>query len=59
MTEFEWDAAKARANLAKHGVSFEFATEAFRDPLAVDWIDDSEDHGDERAILLASAAISS
>jgi uncharacterized DUF497 family protein len=28
MTEFEWDAAKARENLRKHGVNFEFATQA-------------------------------
>ena len=29
---FDWDAAKAKINLAKHGVSFEEATEAFEDP---------------------------
>ena len=32
---FEWDADKARANLAKHGVSFEEATTVFQDPLEV------------------------
>lgn len=31
---FEWDAAKATSNLAKHGVSFETATRVFADPLA-------------------------
>jgi len=30
---FEWDAAKAPSNLKKHRVSFEEATEIFRDPL--------------------------
>lgn len=29
---FEWDSAKAGVNLSKHGVSFEFACEAFFDP---------------------------
>ena len=30
--ELEWDDAKAAANLAKHGVAFEFAVEVFGDP---------------------------
>lgn len=32
--KFEWDAHKAEANLAKHGVSFEDASTVFGDPLA-------------------------
>ncbi len=32
---FEWDAAKAEANLRKHGVSFELARFAFADPFAI------------------------
>lgn len=31
-TIFEWDEAKAEANAAKHGVSFELAQHAFLDP---------------------------
>lgn len=30
--EFEWDEDKAVANLAKHGVSFPYATRVFLDP---------------------------
>ena len=30
--EFEWDSVKAETNLAKHGVDFETACEAFFDP---------------------------
>ena len=30
--EFEWDDAKAAANIEKHGLSFEAATDVFRDP---------------------------
>ena len=33
--EFEWDATKAAANLAKHGVSFPEAMGVFGDPLEV------------------------
>jgi uncharacterized DUF497 family protein len=49
--EFEWDRAKAAANLAKHGVSFEQARQAFDDPFAIDFVDDREDYGDSRLIL--------
>ena len=56
MLEFEWDDEKARRNLRKHGVSFEQATQAFRDPLGIEWIDDSQDYGEERAILLGMAS---
>jgi uncharacterized DUF497 family protein len=31
---FEWNEAKAAANLKKHGVSFETAVRAFDDPFA-------------------------
>ena len=37
--EFEWDQAKAAANLAKHGVSFEEAKTVFDDRLYVDFYD--------------------
>jgi hypothetical protein len=37
--DFEWDAEKASSNRTKHGVAFEEAAEAMRDPLAVDFDD--------------------
>jgi uncharacterized protein len=49
---FEWDDAKPAANLAKHGVSFEQAREAFSDPFAIDFVDDREDYGEQRVMLL-------
>jgi len=39
---FEWDPAKAAANLLQHGVSFEDAATVFLDPLAK--IHDDPDH---------------
>jgi uncharacterized protein len=50
--DFEWDDAKAAANLAKHGVSFEQARAAFDDPFAIDFVDDREDYGEPRLILV-------
>ena len=38
--EFEWDDDKAAANLRKHGITFEQARSVFRDPLAIELIDD-------------------
>ena len=38
-TIFEWDEAKARSNLHKHGISFEAATLAFDDPDSVTELD--------------------
>jgi hypothetical protein len=32
---FEWDSAKAEANLKKHGVAFEDAVRVFADPLHI------------------------
>jgi uncharacterized protein len=37
--DFEWDAEKAARNVAKHGVSFEEAAIAMRDPLSQDFAD--------------------
>jgi uncharacterized protein len=50
---FEWDDEKAKANLAKHGVSFEEAKEAFHDPFALEFLDDRFDYGEDRFVLIA------
>jgi len=42
--EFEWDPAKATVDWEKHGVSFELATTAFKDPFAIEFVDDREDY---------------
>ena len=50
--KFTWDPKKARANLLKHGVSFEEAATVFADPLAR--IHDDPDHsiGEFREIIV-------
>jgi uncharacterized protein len=55
MLRFEWELEKARASLAKHGVSLEEAEEAFRDPFGLELIDDRFDYGEERLILIGMA----
>ena len=50
--DFEWDDAKAAQNYAKHGVSFDRARRAFADPFGVGEIDDREDYGEDRFIVV-------
>jgi len=52
--KFEWDPAKAAANIAKHGVSFEQAEAAFTDPNAMELLDENS-QGEERWRLLGRA----
>ena len=53
MLDFEWDDAKARSNLAKHGVSFVEAKEAFRDPFGLELFDDRFEYDENRFVLIA------
>jgi len=50
--KFEWNRSKAKDNYAKHGVSFEFAKGVFKDPFAVEFLDDREDYGEERFVVI-------
>ena len=49
---FEWDPAKAAANLDTHGVSFEEAATVFQDPLAKIHSDPDHSESEDRAILI-------
>ena len=49
---FEWDQAKAIANLRKHGVSFDEATEAFGDPLSLNLPDPNHAAREQRFLVL-------
>jgi uncharacterized DUF497 family protein len=50
--EFEWDDAKAEANLRKHKLSFRIASRVFDDPLVLIEQDDSEDYGESRYLAI-------
>lgn len=53
---FEWDDAKARANVRKHGISFEEASTAFADASALLLDDDDHSEAEERFVLLGMSA---
>jgi uncharacterized DUF497 family protein len=53
--DFEWDATKARRNYQKHGVTFHVARKAFADPFMVEILDEREDCGEERFLLIGMA----
>ena len=50
--QFEWDARKASANKAKHGVSFEEAVTVFADPLARIFDDPEHSESERREIIV-------
>ncbi len=52
MIKFEWDVAKAAANIKKHGISFEEAQSIFYDEFAVQFFDDEHSSDEERFLLL-------
>lgn len=47
---FEWDEAKGRENLAKHGVSFDEAKTVFGDPLSVTILDPDQSADEGRFV---------
>ena len=53
---FEWDPARARLNVRKHGVTFEEAQTAFSDESAVIIDDPDDSDGEARLILLGMSA---
>ena len=50
--QFEWNPAKAKANLRKHGVAFEEAATVFFDDRAIEFYDDSHSDWEDRMLLL-------
>ncbi len=53
--KFEWHNAKAGSNFSTHGVSFDLAKSAFRDPFAIERLDDREDYSEERFVMIGMA----
>jgi uncharacterized DUF497 family protein len=50
--KFEWDEAKAAQNYADHGVTFEAAERVFQDPFAIERLDDRDDYGEDRYVII-------
>jgi uncharacterized DUF497 family protein len=55
--EYEWDPAKAKGNLAKHGVSFEEAASAFLDPMALSGPDPDHSANEARYVTFAYSGL--
>ncbi len=53
--KFEWNKSKAKDNYSKHGVGFELAKNVFKDPLAVEFLDDRQDYGEDRFVTIGTA----
>jgi uncharacterized DUF497 family protein len=54
---FEWDAKKAAANLAKHGVSFDESATVFADPEALDGPDVQHSGQEVRSLRLGRSVL--
>jgi uncharacterized protein len=50
--KFEWNKSKAKDNFERHGVTFDLAKEVFKDPFAVEFLDDRQDYGEERFVII-------
>lgn len=49
---FEWDAKKAKANLLRHGVSFEEASTVFGYPLSETYDDPDHSESESRFVII-------
>ncbi len=54
--KFEWDRAKAAANVKKHKVTFEAAKTVFYDDLAVQFFDEDHASTEDRFLLLGMSS---
>ena len=53
--KFEWDIKKEKANIKKHGVSFEQASYVFADSFALSKFDEEHSYDEDRWILLGKS----
>jgi hypothetical protein len=49
---FEWDANKAKSNIAKHNVSFEDSASVFRDKNMISIFDDEHSESEDRWVTI-------
>ena len=52
---YEWDETKNKANIRKHGVSFQEAAEALEDPDAIEMYDENHSYGNEDRFICIGA----
>ena len=54
---FEWDPAKAAANISKHGVSFDEASTVFADALSATAHDPDHSRGESRLLTFGMSSV--
>ena len=53
--KFEWDIAKEKVNISKHGITFEEASYVFSDPYSLSRYDDDHSVDEDRWVLLGKS----
>ena len=53
---FQWEPNKARSNQVKHGISFQSATQIFKDPAMMTVFDEAHSLNEDRWITLGQTA---
>lgn len=53
---FEWDEAKNQTNIEKHSVSFEYAKQAFSDPMRLTLHDSSHSQTEDRFFCIGKTS---
>jgi len=53
--KFQWEERKAASNIVDHGVTFDAARDVFKDPFAVEQLDDRENYGEDRFTIIGMA----
>lgn len=56
MIQFEWDPAKAKMNLRKHGIAFREAATVLRDPFGITIFDPDHSEEEDRFITFGFSA---
>ena len=51
---FEWDSAKEKKNITKHGISFSVAAKVFGDPYRIEMFDKKHSINEDRYITIGS-----
>ncbi|CAK0780455.1 conserved hypothetical protein [Gammaproteobacteria bacterium] len=53
--KFEWDRNKEKANIQKHGITFEEASYVFADPFALNRYNDEHSSEEDRWVMLGKS----
>lgn len=55
MLHFEWDTNKAKMNITIHGISFDEASTAFKDPISLTIYDPLHSNKEDRFVIIGNS----